>query len=228
MHAVLITDRRRVMATQVNMRIDPTGVTLASYTPCNLFPGRPYRHIAQLKGRTYLEEAAVVTRLGRPPPLVKKPEPVSQPIAALQPASATECAAALQPGQELEDGVHDSIRVAAAEAVAEQMMQGVDTERVQEPASATDDAAAVRLGQQPEDGLREPVRIAAADVAAQRMMQGLRRGARQDPSEAAEAELMLLLRRYERKHRDFGSLSVGKVGAEQMMLGAREQHISVR
>lgn len=214
-------------AAQVNMRIDPTGVTLANYTPRNLFPGRPYRHIAQLKGRTYLEEAAGVTRLSRPPPLVKKPEPVSQPIAALQPASAIGSAAALRPGQELEDGLHDAIRSAAAEAVAEQMMQGLNTEGMQEPASATNYAAALQLGQPPEDGLREPVRIAAADVAA-RMMQGVRRGARQDPSEAAEADLMLLLRQYERKHRDCGSLSAGKVGAEQLMLGVREQHISVR
>lgn len=55
------TDRIRschAVGAQVNMRIDETGVTLASYAPLNLFPGRLQSHIARLKGHDYLAAAA--------------------------------------------------------------------------------------------------------------------------------------------------------------------------
>ena len=43
---------------QVNMRIDEAGVTLASYAPRCLFQGRPQSHVAALRGRDYMQEAA--------------------------------------------------------------------------------------------------------------------------------------------------------------------------
>lgn len=39
------------------MRIDRTGVTLASYCPRYLFAGRPQCHIAKLKGHVYMLDA---------------------------------------------------------------------------------------------------------------------------------------------------------------------------
>lgn len=44
--------------TQVNMRIDEAGVTLASYAPRRLFQGRPQSHVAALHGHDYIQEAA--------------------------------------------------------------------------------------------------------------------------------------------------------------------------
>lgn len=54
-----------LVPTQVNMQIDPRGVTLASYAPRNLLKGRPKAHIAKLRGRTYLEEAMQAPKKSR-------------------------------------------------------------------------------------------------------------------------------------------------------------------
>ncbi|BDA50260.1 probable sugar fermentation stimulation protein homolog at N-terminal half [Coccomyxa sp. Obi] len=61
---------------QVNMQIDRTGVTLASYAPRNLLPGPLQRHIAKLSGYDYMQQALPALKK----PQAKRAKRVSPPV----------------------------------------------------------------------------------------------------------------------------------------------------
>ena len=150
-----------MMAAQVNMQIDCTGVTLASYTPRNLFPGRPFRHIAQLKGRTYLEEAVEPRKVGRP---AVRAETAPSDAAALNEPAAEEAAAV-----RLESAPWDTITLAAAEAAAERVMHEMRRERSQDLAEAAK-AELMLLLHQLKRKQRDFGILSAGEVGAERMM----------------------------------------------------------